>query len=193
MDDDVKTTAEYLKAFASEVRLKLLGLVATGERSVGEMAEILNLKEPTISHHLAKLATVGLVTMRPEGTTHVYRLNSTALHEMGRDLFTTERVSGFAPVPEIDAWEQKVLRTYLVDDRLTKIPDVRKKRDVVLRWIASLFEPDRRYPEPEVNEIIGRVHPDFATLRRELIGARLMHRENSVYWKLPAASDRSAA
>jgi hypothetical protein len=32
--------------------------------------------------------------------------------------------------------------------------------------------------------IIGRHHPDFATLRRELIGAKLLARENGVYWRL---------
>jgi hypothetical protein len=35
-----------------------------------------------------------------------------------------------------------------------------------------------------VNEIIGRHHPDFATLRRELIGANLLAREAGVYWRL---------
>ncbi|MHB1630128.1 MAG: DUF2087 domain-containing protein [Bacilli bacterium] len=36
----------------------------------------------------------------------------------------------------------------------------------------------------EVNEIIGRHHPDFATLRRELIGNGLMEREHGVYWRI---------
>jgi len=45
------------------------------------------------------------------------------------------------------------------------------------------FETGRRYPEKEVNAIISRHHPDFATLRRELIGARLMRRESGIYWR----------
>lgn len=47
------------------------------------------------------------------------------------------------------------------------------------------------YTEREVNDIIGRHHPDFATLRRELIGARHMQRENVVYWRL-AETEASA-
>ena len=38
-----------------------------------------------------------------------------------------------------------------------------------------------------MNEIIGRHHSDYATLRRELIGYQLMERENGFYWRLPAA------
>lgn len=185
---DLEQAVEYLKVLAHETRLRLLGLLAARERSVGELAEILELKEPTISHHLAKLSEAGLVRMRPRGTVHLYRLHSEALYELSRDLFTPERVAAFAPEHRVDAWERKVLRTYVVEGRLTKIPDVRKKRDVILRWLVTHFEEDRRYPEREVNEVIGRVHPDFATLRRELIGARLMQREEGVYWRLPTVS-----
>jgi hypothetical protein len=54
----------------------------------------------------------------------------------------------------------------------------------VLRWLVTRFEEERRYPEREVNEIIGQHHSDFATLRRELIGAGLMRREEGVYWRM---------
>ncbi|MBW3631059.1 MAG: metalloregulator ArsR/SmtB family transcription factor [Gemmatimonadetes bacterium] len=188
---DLEQVVGYLKVLAHETRLRLLGLLAAQERSVGELAEILALKEPTISHHLAKLSEAELVTMRPQGTVHLYRVNSEALRELSRDLFTPERVAGFAPARQVDSWEKKVLRTYVVESRLTKIPDVRKKRDVVLRWLAGHFEEDRRYSEREVNEIIGRVHSDFATLRRELVGARLMQRAEGIYWRVdqvPAAA-----
>ena len=184
----VAEVVQYLKVLAHETRLRLLGLLADRERSVGELAEILGLKEPTISHHLAKLSESGLVTMRAEGTAHLYRLERAALHELGRDMFTPERVASFSPEARVDAWERKVLRTYLVDDRLTKVPDVRKKRDVVLRWLVTRFEEDRSYTEREVNEVIGQVHPDFATLRRELVGAKLMERREGIYWRVSPAT-----
>lgn len=182
---ELERAVAYLKVLAHETRLRLLGLLAGRERSVGELAEILRLKEPTISHHLARLSEAGLVGMRAEGTVHLYRLNAEALRELSRDLFTPERVAGFAPERQVESWERKVLRTYVVESGLTKIPDVRKKRDVVLRWLAGRFEEGRRYSEREVNEVIGGVHPDFATLRRELIGAKLMQREEGVYWRIP--------
>ncbi len=41
---------------------------------------------------------------------------------------------------------------------------------MILRWLAGQLEPDVRYPERAVNDLIKRYHPDAATLRRELIG-----------------------
>jgi len=37
-----------------------------------------------------------------------------------------------------------------------------------------------------VNAIIKRYHADTATLRRELIGNKLMQRENGIYWRVKA-------
>ena len=185
---EIATAVEYLKLLANETRLKLLGILAGRDRSVGELAEIVGLKEPTISHHLAKLHDAGLVQMRADGNTHFYRLSGDTLQLLSRELFTPERMVALGAHDAADAWDRKVLGTFLDGERLTKIPDVRKKRDVILAWLAERFEHGRRYPEREVNEVIGRHHPDYATLRRELIGARLMERESGVYWRVPAAA-----
>lgn len=68
-------------------------------------------------------------------------------------------------------------------DRLISIPAQRKKRMAILRWLVEDFQPGTRYPEAEVNRIISRRHPDFATLRRNLVDEELMQREHSVYWR----------
>ncbi|HAT45350.1 MAG TPA: ArsR family transcriptional regulator, partial [Ktedonobacter sp.] len=65
--------------------------------------------------------------------------------------------------------------------RLKEIPASRKKRSVILKWLANQFEPGVLYKESEVNEIIERHHSDTAWLRRELIGEKLLTRENGVY------------
>ena len=72
-------------------------------------------------------------------------------------------------------------------ERLRDIPASHKKRDVILRWLVERFEPSERYPELAVNAIIQRHHPDASTLRRELVGAGLMAREDSVYWRVKGA------
>lgn len=182
---EIATAVEYLKLLANETRLTMLGILASRERSVGELAEIVGLKEPTISHHLARLSEAGLVRMRADGNTHFYRLAGETLQQLSRDLFTPERMVSLAGHDAADAWDRKVLGTFLDGERLTKIPDIRKKREVVLRWLADRFEHGRRYPEPELNEIIKRHHPNTATLRREMVGARLMQRDNGVYWRVP--------
>ncbi|NJL95437.1 MAG: winged helix-turn-helix transcriptional regulator [Anaerolineae bacterium] len=64
--NDLMTLLQLSKALADESRLRILVLLCQAERSVGELAELLDLKEPTISHHLARLRQVGLVNLRAE-------------------------------------------------------------------------------------------------------------------------------
>ena len=47
----------------------MVGFLAVRDRSVQEFANLLKLKEPTVSHHLAVLREIGLVTARADGTT----------------------------------------------------------------------------------------------------------------------------
>jgi hypothetical protein len=172
-----------LKALADPSRLKLLGLLAGRELSVSELAEKLDLREPTVSHHLARLSELELVAMKAQGTTHRYRLRRDVLHRLSRDLFTVERVASIADNVAGERWERKVLRTYFEGDRLIRIPTTRKKRNVILNWLVTQFDSGVRYPESRVNEIIKRHHADTATLRREMIITGLMERKDGIYWR----------
>lgn len=62
------------KAFASEKRLRLLGILAQGERTVEVLARTAGLGVTTASSHLQVLRSSGLVTTRREGTRVYYRL-----------------------------------------------------------------------------------------------------------------------
>lgn len=174
---------QFFKVLADESRLKILGLLANRACSVDELSEALQLKPPTVSHHLAKLKAMGLVAMRAEGNSHVYWLDGEALRGLSKDLLTTEKMAALVPSTG-DQYEQKVLRDFLEGERLKEIPASRKKREVVLRWLVEHFEPELRYTEAQVNEILKRHHPDFATLRREFIGHKLMTRDLGLYWRL---------
>lgn len=182
-NEELTTLLKYFKALADESRLKILGLLASQERSVEEIAELLALKGPTVSHHLSKLRELGLVKMRAEGNTHLYLLDVAHLHGLGKTLFASEAIASLADDVNAEAWERKVLEDFFEGERLKEIPASRKKREVVLKWLAGRFEPEQRYPEARVNEVIKQHHPDFATLRRELIGHGLMARDKGVYWK----------
>ena len=84
-------------------------------------------------------------------------------------------------MPDLD---KRVLDNFVdPDGKLNGIPAQRKKRMVILRWLVEDFQPGRRYPESEVNDVIGRRHPDFATLRRHLVDEELMQRRESIYWR----------
>jgi len=63
------------KAFASEKRLRLLGVMAQGERTVEGLARTVGLGVTTVSSHLQILRSSGLVTTRREGTRVYYRLS----------------------------------------------------------------------------------------------------------------------
>ncbi len=182
---NLQTLLEFFKALSNESRLKLLGILADRECSVEELAALLHLKPPTVSHHLAKLKALNLVTLLPEGNTHLYRLNSAQLQELSRAILTPDQLAAFTVDVAPQDWETKVLKSFVTDDRITDIPASRKKRFVVLKWLVCKFEADQDYPEKELNALIKQHHPDTATLRREFIGYKLMSRENGIYRRLP--------
>ncbi|WP_289501500.1 metalloregulator ArsR/SmtB family transcription factor [Gloeocapsopsis sp. IPPAS B-1203] len=75
----MQSLLRFFKVLANESRLKMLGILASRECSVEELATLLQLKEPTVSHHLNKLKELNLVKMHPEGNTHLYQLDGEAL------------------------------------------------------------------------------------------------------------------
>jgi DNA-binding transcriptional ArsR family regulator len=189
-EQDLSTLLQFFKALANESRLKLVGAIAQQERSVEELASILDLKEPTVSHHLSKLKELQLVNMRAEGNTHYYRLDLDALQVMQKATLTATQV---APPVCDDLWEAKVLSSFIEGNTIKEIPASRKKRRIILTWLVQKFELDRSYSEPELNQIIKPIHQDTATLRRELVGYNMMHRDNSSYQRNPESEWRMDA
>ena len=78
---------------------------------------------------------------------------------------------------------RRVLRAYLGSGRLPVIPRGGTKRSLLLGYLATAFEPGVRYPESEVNEIVGVWNSDVAALRRYLVDEGLLTRQDSVYWR----------
>lgn len=176
----------FFKAMADESRLRIVGLLAEHERSVQELAAALGLKEPTVSHHLAILRAQGVVTARAEGTTRWHALDRTALERLSKRVLQPMKAKMVAR--GADAGEDKVLQGFIdADGKLKQIPASRKKRAVVLRWLMRSFSAGRQYSEAEINAALQERHWDSATLRRELVGHRMLARKNRVYWRLPEA------
>ena len=182
--EDFEALLQFFKVLADETRLKLLGILAIREQSVEELAALLQLKAPTVSHHLARLKELNLVGMRSEGNTHLYWLNAEALRETSKGLLSSEKMALLVDDVEGDAYERKVLKDFFEGTRLKEIPASRKKRSVILKWLAHQFEPGTLYSEAQVNEMLQRFHPDSATLRREMIGEHLLQREHGSYWRM---------
>jgi hypothetical protein len=72
---------------------------------------------------------------------------------------------------------------FIKNGRLVIMPSKRGKLLPVLDHIAQEFEPGRTYREPEVNEVLGRYHDDYAALRRYLVDEGFMTRDAGVYWR----------
>ena len=186
----------FFKALADESRLKLLGILAQGERNVGDLAALLALTEPTISHHLSKLRLVGLVNLRTEGNQRFYRLDPQRLARMKQLVADVETLPSADEAKADDSWidalemseeERKILRDYTANGRIQQLPSRQKKLLVILRWLASQFQPGVKYTEREVNAILTQYHEDYAGLRRDLVDFGFLRRERGggKYWLAP--------
>ncbi len=176
----------FFKALADANRLKIVGLLARQPYSVEELAALLDLKPSTVSHHLSRLAEVGLVSARAEGYYNVYMLDQSALEAATRRILSTEQMATVVENVDLNAYDRRVVEDYSrPDGSLETIPAQRKKLEAVLRYVVKAFEPGTRYSERQVNEILSRFHEDTASLRRELVGSKLMAREGGggEYWR----------
>ena len=177
---------KFFKVLGNESRLKILGLLANDERSVGELAALLELREPTISHHLSSMKSLGLVDVQANGNVRMYKLNTSFLDGMNKDVFSQSNLASLVTEKTGDAWENKVLALYLDGETIKNIPMKRKKQRVILKWLVQKFEMDRKYHELELNERLKIYNPDVAALRRYMVEEQLMARDNkNMYWRLP--------
>lgn len=186
-----------LKTLAQDQRLAILRLMAEKEQTVSGLAEILDLTEPTISHHVKKLHSAGLLHLRMEGNHRYYRLNMKRLNTFKQYISEVEQpieayedeISDDRWIDELDwdADDKKVLRDNTVNGRLRRLPTKERRWQLIMRWLATKFELGRTYTEKEVNAILTEVHSDYATLRRSLIEYGYMRRERggSTYWLAP--------
>ncbi len=79
---DLAEVTEFLKVMADETRLRIARLLAEREMYGGELAAILGLTPPTISHHLTKLRASGLIESARRGGYVYYSLRSEALKRL---------------------------------------------------------------------------------------------------------------
>jgi DNA-binding transcriptional ArsR family regulator len=73
------TTSDPFNAIAEPRRRHILEFIAAEERSVTEIADALELGQPSVSKHLQVLRDVGLVRVRRDGRHTMYRTNADAL------------------------------------------------------------------------------------------------------------------
>jgi len=182
-------TLAFFKALGDQTRLKIVSLLMDGERNVGELSALLDLTEPTVSHHLSKLRPTGIVSLRFDGNQHFYSLNTRTLKSKAQSIINMDAFRfdyeikesdyGWLDELDLDDFARKTLRDCTENQRLVHIPRKRSKLIVVLEWLVTLFEQDHVYTEREINEILKQRYEDYAGLRRDLVDMGYLRRDRS--------------
>jgi len=76
------TATTVLQAIADPTRRRILDAIRDGERSVGELVELVGMHQPGVSRHLKVLRDAGLVEVRQDANRRLYRLRPEPLREL---------------------------------------------------------------------------------------------------------------
>jgi DNA-binding transcriptional ArsR family regulator len=87
MEAAADSASDLLKALANRHRLLIVCQLIDGERSVGDLAEFLGLRDSTVSQHLALLRKDGLVIARRDAQTIYYSIASDPAREILKTLY----------------------------------------------------------------------------------------------------------
>lgn len=184
----------YHKALSDPTRIKLLVLLADGERNGLILAERLGVTPATITHHSAKLREAGLIFERRDKNTVYFSLNHELIRSYAKAaenlIISRSSAQGDEVIMEMENHNQRmkesVLKNFFTKDGLLKmIPVQLKKKLIVLEHLVLQLETGRKYTEKEINAFIKQYHEDFATIRREFIMHQYMYRENGIYERNP--------
>lgn len=94
MATNAMEASNFLKAISHEGRLMILCHLASGEKSVTELEELLSARQAAVSQQLSRLRLEGLVSPRRDGKTIYYRLTDDRpkkIMEVVYDLFCREK------------------------------------------------------------------------------------------------------
>ena len=172
---------DLLRLLVDPARLAVAGVLAAAERPLDgtQLAARSGTDRRTCLETVAVLLDAGLVTRRATG----FELDAAAWRELAADVALDPTPPDERIGHGMTADEQEVLGRWFEGHHLTRLPTNRRQRLVVLERLALEFEPGRRYPEPEVNSILGRFNADWSTLRRALVDHGFLDRANNQYWR----------
>ena len=96
--------AQFFRALAHPIRIKILETLVRGDRTVQELQETLELEQPIVSQQLAVLRNQNIVTARKEGLSVRYALRDPAvgdLLDVARRIFNNHLVSARGMLREL--------------------------------------------------------------------------------------------
>ena len=93
--DQIRSLSEKIKALGDPVRLRILKMLANRELSVGEITEILDLPQPTVSRKLGELKRAGILSYRKNGKLVFYGYSSDFTHSQLKNIIVTAQAREF--------------------------------------------------------------------------------------------------
>lgn len=100
MEAAADQASDLLKALSNRHRLLIICQLIDGERSVGDLAQFLGLRDSTVSQHLALLRKDGLVSARRDAQTIYYSIASEPAREVLKALYQVYCAPSKAPKPK---------------------------------------------------------------------------------------------
>ncbi|MFJ8191540.1 DUF2087 domain-containing protein [Streptomyces sp. NPDC096094] len=178
--------------FAEEGRVRAFAAVALGAGDAAQVADAAGLSAKDTAAALRRLREQGVVTLGDGGELVV-------AHDRFRDLARAGRpaaeAAGNPGAGDDGRAAGMIVRTFVKDGRLVRLPARWTRKKVVLRHIAEqTFQPGAEYPERTVDEKLrawcedGDV--DHVTLRRHLVDLDHLRRSGGIYWR-PGESARA--
>jgi hypothetical protein len=163
------SAARLAGLLADRDNLRVFAAVALGAATIEEVLAATALDAEAAGRAVGHLVAGGLVDDAEELRVDLNRLRAAA---------RTPPPHLPGATPEQDG----VLRNFVDEHgRLRELPARAGRRRIVLEYLAGLFECGVDYLESEVNETLRLFHGDHASLRRYLVDAGLLERENGVY------------
>lgn len=172
--------AALVGLLAEPERLRVVAALVLGARTPSEVVAATGLDQRGAGRALQRLENGGLVSVEPDGV---------VLHD---EVFKRAARTA-APPPKTedhgyaDERTESVVRTFVRDGRLLRLPAQRSRRRTVLEHVVQAFVPGQRYAEREVDVALrawtdgGAV--DHVTLRRHLVDEGLLSRDGGWYWR----------
>jgi hypothetical protein len=168
------TAATLTGLLGDEDRLRVVAAIALGARTVDDVAQAARLEPHDVRRVLQRLVAAGVVD-NEDGL----RVDLSVFQEAARD-----RPPRVRELPAATPEQARILRNFVENGRLSSVPTKVSQRRLVLEYLAAQFDEGKEYAESEVNDVLGRFHDDYASLRRYLVDEGLLTRARGIYRRL---------
>ena len=168
---------EIFKALGDKTRLKIIKSLYEKTECLEELSEKFGLTPATLSFHMKKLESAGLVTKLREQ----YFTNFSLTGELYEKKLNEIIELGNSSTKGNDIFKKKVIANFMHRGKITQFPRQHKKRLMLLEEVIKHFKTGKIYKEKEVDKIISEIFSDYCTLRRMLIDEGFMERNNGDY------------